>query len=272
MTLIGLGASSPVAWTAAVAASAAGAGRADATQPTPTTSPVPSAETQSTEDPLLLPDLMTLPPDNVHIVNLASGRLLRFSNTVWNGGEGPLELLGLPDPASRSILVTQRAYTAGGAAAEWAVGQFVFHPTHDHWHLDGFVVYQLWSVGLDGDLDRLITSSGKISYCLIDTTVVDREDPLRPSGRQYYGCGRVRQGLSVGWGDTYLSHLDGQSLPLDGIPDGLYALVSTVNASRMIRETLVSNNAAVVYMAISGTNMTLMTRSDISRIVWLTKQ
>jgi hypothetical protein len=199
------------------------------------------------------------------VVRVGSGRILRFTNTVWNGGDGPLELNGIPDPASGSIQVSQRAYTADGVAVDWPVGVFTFHPHHLHWHLDGFVIYELWSVGPQGTLDRLISTSGKLSYCLIDTDLVDRYAPAIPPGAGYSGCGRTRQGLSIGWGDTYRSYLDGQSLPLSGAPDGLYALVSTANANRVLRETKVSNNTGRVYMQISGNRVTVVPRSQVAR-------
>jgi len=243
----------------------------DLHQLAPTPTPPPPDEAQAAEDPLLLPDLMTTTPAGLQIRGSGTGRVLRFTNVVWNDGKGPLELFGKPDPATGTIRVVQRAYTASGVVAEWPVGVFTFHPNHLHWHLDGFVVYELWSVGPGGDLDQLMTSSGKLSYCLIDSDVVEHDNPLRPQAREYYGSGRARQGLSVGWGDTYQSYLDGQSLPLDGVTDGWYALVSTANANRVLREAKISNNAGMVYLQIYNNRMNIVPHSDFTGVHWLTE-
>jgi hypothetical protein len=257
---------------AATLSSSPGAAAGQIAQPSPTPDPDPADVTQTADDPLLLPDLMTTKPAGLEIRGSGANRVLRFNNVVWNHGEGPLELFGEPDHASGTIRVVQRAYTSSGVVVEWPVGVFTFHPTHLHWHLEGFVVYELWSLGPGGEPDQLIKSSGKLSYCLIDTDIVDGEDPLRPANRQYYGCGRAVQGLSIGWGDTYKAYLDGQSLPLDGVPDGLYALVSTANANRVLKEAKISNNAGTVVIQINGNRFTVIPAEDVARVSWLVQR
>lgn len=264
-----LGAFSPAAWILDTEAATPPVMRASLPQPSPPPDPDPADQTEAADDPLLLPDLMTTTPAGLQIRGSGTYRVLRFNNVVWNGGDGPLELFGEPDPASGTIRVVQRAYTTSGVVVEWPVGVFTFHPTHLHWHLDGFVVYELWSLSPGGEPDQLINSSGKLSYCLIDTDIIDGEDPLRPSNRQYYGCGRAVQGLSIGWGDTYKAYLDGQSLPLDGVPDGLYALVSTANANRVLKEARISNNVGSVVIQINGNKFTVIPPEDVARVSWL---
>jgi hypothetical protein len=205
-----------------------------------------------------LPDLRTLPPSSFEIRDFPQGRVLRFANTIWNSGVAPLELQGAIDRTTRRTFVSQQSYTADGRLHTWPVGEFVWHPTHTHWHLDGFASYQLWPVTGQGELDVLVASSDKVSFCLIDTEVVGLDDPLRPAGRHYVGCGRGTQGLSIGWGDRYASHLDGQSLPLDEVADGLYAFVSTANPAGRLRESDHHNNAARVYLAIAGDEITIV--------------
>ena len=268
---IGLDALAPASWSSGDMVAASSAALVDLPQLSPTPPPTPPDGPAPVDDPLLLPDLMTSPPAGLRIRSYSTGRFLRFTNVVWNDGKGPLELFGEPDPATGTTQVVQRAYTATGLVAEWPVGVFNFHPTHLHWHLDGFVVYELWSVGPGGDLDQLMTSSDKLSYCLIDSDVVEHDNPLRPNAREYYGCGRARQGLSVGWGDTYQSYLDGQSLPLDGVPDGWYALVSTANANRVLKEAKISNNAGVVYLQLYDNRMNIIPQSDFAGVHWLTE-
>jgi hypothetical protein len=217
------------------------------------------------DEHVLLPDLLTIPPTSVEVRDLPTGRVLRFANTVWNGGEGPLELHGVTEVAARRTRVVQRAYTAAGSTTEWPVGEFVWHPTHTHWHLDGFAVYQLWSLNQVGELDTLVASSDKVSFCLIDVEIVDPGNRLRPPAREYTGCGRGRQGLSVGWGDTYRSYLDGQSLPLERVGEGLFALVSIANPDHRLRETETGNNTGLVYLAITAERATIVPWRSIAK-------
>jgi hypothetical protein len=58
----------------------------------------------------------------------------------------------------------------------------------------------------------------------------------------------MREGISVGYGDDYVAFLEGQDLPLDGLPDGRYVLVHRVNAERRLRERSYDDNAASVLL------------------------
>jgi hypothetical protein len=67
------------------------------------------------------------------------------------------------------------------------------------------------------------------------------------------GCGwdspqllTVDEGISVGYGDDYAANLEGQYLPLTGVPDGRYELIHRVNADRRLLERDSGNNAASV--------------------------
>ncbi len=203
--------------------------------------------------PLLLPDLQTLPPSDLEIRLLSRGRrVLRLANTVWNSGQGPLELVGALNFATQRTRVVQRVYASDTTVHDHLVGEFVWHPGHDHWHVEDFVLYQLWSVTPQGELERVVASSAKLSYCLIDTDVVDQEHPGFTARRHYRGCGRTLQGLSVGWGDKYDSFLDGQSLDLTGLTDGVYVLVSRTNPTAALLEADYTNNTAVMGLNIVG--------------------
>jgi hypothetical protein len=85
------------------------------------------------------------------------------------------------------------------------------------------------------------------------------------SARTYRGCGHNRQGLSVGWGDTYAAYLAGQEIFLGDLPDGVFALVSTVNPNARLREADFGNNEAVVYLAIVGRRISLLQARDLAR-------
>jgi hypothetical protein len=179
-------------------------------------------------------------------------REIRLSNTIWNSGSGPLELMGVRDPETRRTLVYQLISRSDGSVYERTVGEFVWHPTHDHWHMDGFAVYLLWNIQWNGNLGQVVSASDKISYCVMDTNVVDADNPNFPRQRRYYQCDRELQGLSAGWGDQYKSHLDGQSLDISDLPDGCYALESTVNPQASLFETNPDNNTAIVFVKLKS--------------------
>ena len=201
----------------------------------------------------LLPDLRTLPPWNLSIERRSGDRrLLRFANTVWNSGVGPMELYGVHNRSTLQTTVAQRVFDADDSYVDHVVGSFVWHPAHDHWHVGDFATYELWSLADDGATVLRTMSSDKLSYCLIDTDAVDPALPGFPTGRIYIGCGRLRQGLSIGWGDTYDADLPGQELDVSDLPDGFYALVSTANPRGHLLEADYANNTGTTILELRG--------------------
>jgi len=218
---------------------------------------------------LVLPDLRTLPPSALEIHLGPHGRVLRLANTVWNSGTGALELAGEVSPADRRVSVSQILTRLDGSSHVKFVGEFVWHPGHNHWHINDFALYQVWSLTPLGDLERVVAGGAKVSYCLIDTDVVSPDLPGFVAGRTYRGCGRDRQGLSVGWGDTYAPYLDGQDIELADLPDGLYALVSTVNPVARLMEANYRNNTGVVYIRLVGSRVNILMPRDLAKEVCL---
>lgn len=217
-----------------------------------------------TKQSLLLPDLRTLPPSDLRIVHLAGGmRQLRLSNTIWNSGQGSLELSGDFNSATSQTRVYQHITSSNGSLQKHFVGEFVWHPGHDHWHFEDFTLYELWSLRPTGALDSVKVTSDKLSYCVLDTDPVDRDNPAFLPHRNYFDCGQSLQGLSAGWGDTYKSHLDGQSLDITAIPDGYYALISIVNPGTILLEADYKNNHAVVFLEIRNSRLKVITLDEI---------
>lgn len=124
---------------------------------------------------------------------------------IWNNGAGPLELEGFHDPETRKTRVVQNVSPLVGGLYEHPVGEFVFHPTHEHWQFEDFTIYELWSLTPTASLDAVAASSSKLSYCIIDTNIIEPENKNFTPRRHYYDCGRSLQGLSAGWGDEYKS-------------------------------------------------------------------
>jgi Lysyl oxidase len=223
------------------------------------------AQDKVDEPVLLLPDLRTLPPADIDILSYPSGtRVLRLDNTIWNSGNGPLELMGQYNRLSKKTQVWQKIATLDSTPIERVVGEFVFHPGHSHWHFEEFALYQLWRVSEFGGLDEVVATSDKLSYCLLDTDIIDRNLPDFARWGQFYTCGQANQGLSVGWGDTYDSFLDGQSLDITELPDGLYALVSTTNPEGRILETDYTNNAGITFIQIAGDQVSTTLSPELS--------
>lgn len=217
-------------------------------------------DAQEQANPLLLPDLMTLPPYSLYITrnNSTDTSLLRLTNSVWNSGYGPLELWGRVVGDGSTHAVVQRIFQTDGSYQERTMGEFVFHPGHNHWHLESFSLYELWSLSEGGTLDKVAATSDKVSYCLRD---IHRNPHPDQAPRMGYGtCTYGRQGLSVGWVDVYDHYLPGQSIDISGLPDGTYALMSTADPYNLIQESDETNNAAVVYLEINNLKVTVLDR------------
>ena len=205
----------------------------------------------------LLPNLRALPPSDLAVVpNAATGNPeLRLSATSWNSGQGPLELI--PGPAGQAGQdVYQRVYTQGGSSTDYLAGTFVYHPAHNHFHFQEYALYTLRPVNAPGASQR---QSYKTSFCVMDTTKIDAHLPGAAKKPVYAICNAVVQGMSVGWGDTYGSHLAGQAIDLTGNPDGQYELTVAFDPANHLHETSDGDNTACVLLSISVTNRTVQT-------------
>src|SRR5687768_12029596 len=179
------------------------------------------------------PDLRTQAPRELRFdtasIDGVVRPVLRFSNTVWNAGSGPLHLVAKTDRQSKKSQVSQRIYSNSSASGQYDqrhVGDFVFHPAHNHFHFEDFAEYQLWPAAEwdqwvangrpTGTEHAALRGQGtKTTFCLMDTDRVDANLPGTPASAAYDTCGRTTQGLSVGWGDTYGWHLADQWVVLE---------------------------------------------------------
>ena len=204
---------------------------------------------------LLYPDLRTLPPSELRLETVVSPdgvtrNLLRFSNTVWNAGQGPMELRG---SLTSNGTVTQTVYDDAGAGATFPVGEnFTFHEAHNHWHFDDFAEYQLWTkssydawVASGRSVGQAQRVGSKSTFCLMDTGRV-QSLPGSPSSPVYAACGQELQGISVGWGDTYRYYLADQWIDLGGskLADGAYVLRTVADPKNRLYESANRGDAA----------------------------
>ena len=106
-----------------------------------------------------------------------------------------------------------------------------------------------------------IVADRKTGFCLGDRfeASIGHQLPGEPATPPFTrNCGldhpeftRITEGISVGFGDDYGPYLEGQYLPLDGLPEGRYDLVHHVNADRRLLEQRYDNNTSCVRLAIT---------------------
>lgn len=205
---------------------------------------------------LLLPDMMILPPKELYITTIAGRKALRFSTTFVNKGAGPLEIIGHHDLEQNKTYATQYIREASGSGQYRDVGEFVYHPEHDHWHVDDYVSYQIWTIKNNNEKDQPMASTGKQSFCIWDEHTYDLNLSNAAPKRFYTSaCSRNTQGMSVGWGDTYLAKVEGQVIDIDYLPDGQYILSFNLNPEKTILESDYTNNSDWLKIEITGNQL-----------------
>lgn len=235
-------------------------------RPTPTRSPAPAeAPVVATPSPTtnpnyLLPDLQSLRVENAYIQynEFDFNRELRFDTTVINMGRGPLEMAGAYESPDGGTIAVQRIRTADGAGTERIAGEFSFHPLHDHWHFEDFARIALWSYDASGDLAFELASTGKITFCAMDTYAYDLDLFGADQYSNFSDCSPEVQGISTGWADTYDPSVPGQQLDLTDIPDGRFALLTEADPANHVLETSELNNASITYIEISGEDVSIL--------------
>ena len=233
---------------------------------------------------LRYPDLKTLPPrdlrfdrtdvsveDTVDLHNV-----LRFSNTVYNVGEGKLEMWGDINPVTKNGIAYQRVYDTNGTYTDHQVGIFYYHIPHDHYHFEDWGQYELWT---KAEYDLFVANGGsaaeyshigtKTTSCVLDEEFITTltETPF-PAVYPWTGCmpnvdNLMVEGLSVGWGDTYDYYRFEQWIDLgqDTLTDGQYVLRSVSDPLNKMYESPgkaddakegVADNEAITIFTISG--------------------
>ena len=203
--------------------------------------------------PGLLPDIQTIVPKSVQIVNAHQRELLRFSNGIVNTGAGHFRLhpelidsgSGLEQHAIQEILDAD-----GNIVAQHDVSKYAFHEAHDHWHIDAVAEFAIRSGSPEGEV--VGGRSIKVTFCLIDWYKLD-DNPAHTEVT-YFHCGAAHQGISPGWVDQYHQATEGQQLDITDMPAGVYYLVSTSNPDRTFIEEDLGNNTAWVQFRLTRPN------------------
>lgn len=208
---------------------------------------------------LMLPDLQPIvdgaqgspdqpmPIDSWHVddVTLPGRRLLRFASLTVNIGDGPLHVVAADTPEGGRLPTTQRIWTSLFQWVDEPAGSFVYHPGHEHIHLDAFEQYRLLS--LDG---QVIAEGGKVSFCLRDSI---RLPALPASGlvvRSPLDCGDQSQAINPGFGDYYGANLDDQWIDVTGIDAGTYVVEIVVDPDNRLVESDETNNRVTFEVAL----------------------
>ena len=209
---------------------------ADAAKPPPTSAPTG-----------LVPDLRTVVPLHLNLVNQQQRDKLRFSNGIANTGAGPLALR--PEHVGDVTNGWQEFRDAdGNVVSERLASQYEFHPAHNHWHLADVALFEIRKGSPTGPI--VGGNSQKVTFCLIDWYKIDDNSPTKE--KTFWDCEQGYQGISSGWVDQYHQSLEGQSLDLTGVPNGTdYYLVSTANHAQTFTETDYTNNTAWVRFTLS---------------------
>lgn len=222
----------------------------------------------------LYPDLRTLPPADLQFdtanIDGSTHQVLRFSNTVWNAGEGTLELHGVSQSPDRTR-VFQRLEDDQGSSTDTPVGHFIFHPAHNHWHFENFAEYQLWT---KDDYDQWIANGRsrrearqrgfKTTFCIRESVLIQRLQGT-PDSPIHTSCTQEIQGLAVGWGDTYEYNLPEQWIDLGTarLADGNYIIRSIADPKNILKESATNDpsregtiaNEAITTFTVQGSRI-----------------
>jgi len=193
----------------------------------------------------LLPNLRALPPRDIAMLDANN---IKFSTTSWNAGDGRLTLVARTpetDPATGQLKqpVDQRVYCSGGSYYDRPAGSAEYHEAHNHVHYNDYANYILESISTSQNPRK----GSKTTFCIMDTTGVNTQLAGASGSAVFSWCPTQdpsfnTQGMSVGWGDTYGSHLAGQSLYIEGLADGLYRLRNVFDPNDRLLELVNSDN------------------------------
>lgn len=190
--------------------------------------------------------------------------MLIFSTTSWNSGLGPLELRA-GETSSQGQNVYQRVYLSDGTYYDHLAGTFEWHPEHNHFHFEDYALYTLQPAGASGGSDRI---GNKTTFCVMDTGKIDGSLPGAPALPVYVTCNPDVQGMSVGWGDTYVRTLAGQGIDVTGLPEGDYRLFIEIDPKSRIIETNDGDNVSCTLLHIKlPTTVTVLDANGCSSVV-----
>lgn len=216
----------------------------------------------------LLPDLAPRPPLELRTGKEDGRDLIYFTSQLVNVGAGDFRVEAEGNGEEWRI-VQEIASTGGGRERSPVEPVLVWGGDgHEHWHVRRILSFQLTRGGgalLPSDESTMVDA--KIGFCFYDSDPYRLDLPAAPASARYRvgGCGtefsrELTMGLSVGWADTYVWTLPGQSIDITGIPDGRYRLWAVADEEEWFREETRDNNT-------TWTDVEISTRDDGYRLV-----
>jgi hypothetical protein len=208
---------------------------------------------------LRCPDLVMLPPSDVHLVVGPDGRqLLAARNTLVNIGPGPLLLHGTRDGA-KTMRVSQVIQAGRGAESVTIAdaGSLEFYDTGTRgsfWKYEAAARFELWRIDGFGVPGKLVRTGPKLYYCLRDlrpavTPDTGRPYPGAPATGRFGYCSAdptlrtTDLGMSVGWDDSYPSTYPQNWIDVTGL-SGCFAYVMRIDPGGHLLQAGRDNDAA----------------------------
>jgi hypothetical protein len=225
---------------------------------------LPQVRTLSSAPRGALPDLVALPSFGISTSNnkatktRAAGSFLNFGATVWVGGQSQLDVQGFRKANSPTMQAYQYFWKNGRIVGRVRAGTMGFDSEHghNHWHFQQFARYQLLNAS-----KKVAVRSQKVGFCIAPTDAIDLLLPhatWQPSFLGFGGqCGSptalwVQEEMPIGWGDTYIQSLAGQSFNITGLANGTYYIEIIANPERILHEVTRSNDISLRKVIISG--------------------
>ena len=215
--------------------------------------------------PLNYPDLSDiLPASKISIVGTGNSRVFQYTHDTFNGGSGPLVIQPVFNAASGNYQGTQYIYSFSGG--RWTLqqpvslaGLFIFDSDHGHFHFP-FTTYGLYAVTPSGGVGAPVATSGKISFCIDDSFIYDPSLPNAGAIGNLGSCSDPLslRGLNIGAVDEYDQTDPGQSISLNGVPDGTYWLRAIVDPNNFLAESDKTNNETDIELIITGNTVQVL--------------
>ena len=120
----------------------------------------------------LKPNFVSAVPHHFTVQNSQQHEFLRFSNGIANVGDGPFQIRPEVPSDGKTHGIQQLLDATGAVVHEEDVSEFVFHPAHNHWHIDAVALYEFRIANDDGIHGQWGAVFGdqslKTTFCLID--------------------------------------------------------------------------------------------------------
>lgn len=214
------------------------------------------------------PDLPDLVPGEPYGTRLAyvdpffpgeGPRAIRFSVATANEGIQPLELVAVPGQTDGTVEAYQCiGWVAAACVSTSHLGTYLVQPFFSEWFMDSFLKYELrrtlYTGGPDLTDEGLIAVGGRESVCPANTGRTKQQGRGITEGgslASFDFCTWARAGISPGFYYAQPSDEAQQYVPLEGVPDGTYALVVRVNIASLMTESDNTNNVSFKVVTLS---------------------